>query len=103
MRTGSNAHAGSSATSSVSHHHVGVHNYEKKDNPFLNKPVNTQTPYSGIYQVHSTTYDPRGFSDYNTPGREQPSSVASTFGTTVGPYGGITSSSHHHGIQSAYL
>ncbi|XP_029176378.1 mucin-19-like isoform X2 [Nylanderia fulva] len=87
----SSAHSGASATSSASHHHAGTYNFGKKDNPFLNKPAST--PYSGIDQG----YDPRSFSDYNPPGRvsTRPSTVTHTFGTTVGPYGGISSSGHH--------
>lgn len=104
MCPGSSAHAGSSATSSASHH-VTTHNFGTKDNPFFNKPASTQTPYSAIDSTYPNTYDPRGFSVYNTPERKNtwPSTVANTFETTVRPYGGISSAGHHHVTQSTCL
>ncbi|XP_070170371.1 collagen alpha-1(I) chain [Polyergus mexicanus] len=99
-----NAYAGASVTSGIgSTPHGGTSNFGKKDHPFFNKPVGTQTPYSGIDQAHPNTsggtYSPGSVSDYNKPGRENtwPSNVANTFGTTKRPFGGISSS--NTGVQ----
>ncbi|GAB1864546.1 Chymotrypsin-2 [Camponotus japonicus] len=92
------AYAGASVTSGVGNiPHGGAPNFGKKDHPFVNKPMNTQTPYSGVDQAHPNisggTYSPGSVPDYNKPGQEStwPSNVANTFGTTKRPFGGINS------------
>lgn len=108
MCPGSNAHAGSSATSSASHH-VATHNFGKKDNPFLNKPTSIQTPYSGIYQVHPNTYDPRlydGTSSSSTVPSIQDNILSSgklpgsPIGSGVYDHPGVTKPSYGSGITS---